>query len=58
MKNFENTLKLLLKEMGIEMELTKENLMWLNKNLAKEHKNHRNFSEAIHLIATLQIIVK
>ena len=53
MKDFENALKLLLKRMGVEMELTTENLRWLGKNLVKEHKNHSDFPEAIHLIATL-----
>ena len=45
-----NTLKLLLENMGVELELTTENLVWLKEHLAEKHKNHRDFPEAIHLI--------
>ena len=39
--------------MGIEVELTTENLKTLGKTLAIKYKDHPDFPEAIHLIATL-----
>lgn len=51
---FERTLVLLLERMKVSNTvLSTENLKWLGENLAKDHKNHPDFPEAIHLIDSL-----
>lgn len=43
-------LELLLERIGLPMKLTTENLKWLCNNLPKDHPD---FPETIHLVATL-----
>ena len=52
MKEFENTLRLLLNNIGIpSMDFTVEGLHRL-RGILQNHQNHPDFSEASHIVAS------
>jgi hypothetical protein len=51
-KDIRTTLNNLVNKMDVPAE-HKNDLIWLAKNLATNNKKHRDFPEAIHLVASL-----